>query len=248
MTVSTAQTDPSTARYALSVNGKVYGPYSLQQMRTYASEGRVTASSLISCENGPWSAAIDEPALADVFTTKLSKPAPRPVVPMSAERPAAAAAPAAPVQKVQLTAREAFLRELEGVRQLKTPSFAADPEASPVKQQGPHAKSGPAPSPEGMAEEVLEYGNFVLIFDVKSRGHGRLEEDIMGMGKAVKILPGIWLLHGPYTAGSIRNQLLHHFGTLDSFFIVDATRDKLAWFNFGPEVDSQVRTVWRRSS
>ena len=247
MTVTTASIDPNTARYALSVNGKVYGPYSLQQMRTYASEGRVTASSLISCENGPWSAAIDEPALADAFTSKLSKAPARPVVPINPDRPVAAPAAAAPAQKVQLTAREAFLRELEGVRQLKTPSFAADPESSPVKQQGPNAKSGPAPSPDGMPEEVLEYGNFVLIFDVKSRGHGRLEEDIMGMGKAVKILPGIWLLHGPYTAGSIRNQLLHHFGTLDSFFIVDATRDKLAWFNFGPEVDSLVRNVWRRS-
>ncbi len=241
MTASTAAIDQANSRFALSINGRVYGPYTAQQMKIYVGEGRVTPTSLISRDNGAWTAASDDPFLASYFSPKVEAPAPVPEpVAAPAPRPGARAA-AAPSSS--LSAREAFLKELEGIRSLKRPAFAGPGQASatpPERRRAPRNEE-----PEGREEP--EAGNFVLIFDVKSRGHGKLEEDIMNMGRAVKILPGIWLLHGPYTAGSIRNQLLHHFGTLDSFFIIDASRDKLAWFNLGPEVDSQIRQVWRRS-
>ena len=35
-------------------------------------------------------------------------------------------------------------------------------------------------------------------------------------------------------------------GKLDMLFIADATHDKAAWFNFGPEADSRVRRIWQR--
>jgi len=28
-------------------------------------------------------------------------------------------------------------------------------------------------------------------------------------------------------------------------FVIDATNDKAAWFNFGPEVDARIRKIWR---
>lgn len=236
MNAATAALSPSNTRYALSINGKVYGPYTMQQMKVYIAEGRVTTGSLVSCEGGAWRPANEDPALAEAFVTKTA-PAPVPSAP-AAQRDAA-------VRKPTNSARDAFLKELEGVRSLQTPAFANPADAA---RQGPADRRRKPRNVEETAErEEVEVANFVLIFDVKSRGHGKLEEDIMAMGKAVKILPGVWLLHGPYTAGSIRNQLIHHFGTLDSFFIIDASRDKLAWFNFGPEVDSTIRQVWKRA-
>lgn len=69
----------------------------------------------------------------------------------------------------------------------------------------------------------------------------------MSLGRTVRIMPGVWLLSATMTSGAIRNQLMKYFSTTDTFFIVDATRDKLAWFNLGPEIDSSIRQVWRRS-
>jgi hypothetical protein len=243
MTASTATIDQANSRFALSVNGKVYGPYTAQQMKTYAAEGRVTPASLVSRDNGAWIAASDDPLLAGVFSTKndAASPAP-PVVPGTSPSPRPVARDSV-TPSSSLSAREAFLKELEGVRSLKSPAFTGPAESA----AGPAERRRTVRVEEPQERDEPENSNFVLIFDVKSRGHGKLEEDIMNMGRSVKILPGIWLLHGPYTAGNIRNQLLHHFGTLDSFFIIDASRDKLAWFNLGPEVDSQIRQVWRRS-
>lgn len=240
MTASTATIDPANSRFALSVNGKVYGPYTAEQMKTYAAEGRVTPSSLVSRDNGAWIAASDDPVLGPAFAAKSEQTA---ALADSLAAPTRPVARAAVTPAPSLSAKEAFLKELEGIRSLKTPAFNGPAPAA----AGPADRRRTTRVEEPQEREEPENSNFVLIFDVKSRGHGKLEEDIMNMGRAVKILPGIWLLHGPYTAGSIRNQLLHHFGTLDSFFIIDASHDKLAWFNLGPEVDSQIRQVWRRS-
>jgi hypothetical protein len=241
MNASTATLDQANSRFALSINGKVYGPYTAQQMRTYVAEGRVTPASLVSRDNGAWIAAADDAVLAAVFSAKDDTPGP--IAAPVAEPIARPVARATITPSSSLSAREAFLKELEGVRSLKAPVFAGP--AAQAAVPGERRRAARTEEPE--EREEPENSNFVLIFDVKSRGHGKLEEDIMNMGRSVKILPGIWLLNGPYTAGNIRNQLLHHFGTLDSFFIIDASRDKLAWFNLGPEVDSTIRQVWRRS-
>lgn len=227
-----APTDAPPARYALTVAGQVYGPYSSQQVWLYVAEGRITASSLISRDGGTWMPASDDPHCAAALAAKAAG------TPMGAQAAAQDAPKAAPN-----SARDAFLKELEGVRSQKVPPFATKPADESRK---------PAPAPmrlEGGTDEehVKENANFVLIFDVKSRGHGKLEEDIMSLGKATKVLSGIWVLNGPYTSAAVRNHLIGHFGKLDSFFIIDATRDKLAWFNLGPETDSLIRQVWRRS-
>ena len=39
---------------------------------------------------------------------------------------------------------------------------------------------------------------------------------------------------------------MQKLGKLDTLFIVDATHDKAAWFNFGPETDTRIRRMWSR--
>ena len=36
-------------------------------------------------------------------------------------------------------------------------------------------------------------------------------------------------------------------GLVPSIHVVDATRDKAAWFNFGPESDTRIRRNWART-
>ena len=46
----------------------------------------------------------------------------------------------------------------------------------------------------------------------------------------------------------MRNALVRKLGKLDTLFIVDAGRDKAAWFNFGPEADTRIRKIWSKAA
>lgn len=250
MTATLMESTRTTARIALTIGGKVYGPYSFAQIEAYAAEGRVTPSSLISRDGGSWIAAGQDELCAGLFagTEAGAQTEPRP-----APAPVATAMPTTPAPRtsgVKLSPREAFLKEVEGISRIRTAAFA---EQNPgERRQGPPDRRVSDESIVAKAEAQekadVEYANFILIFDVKSRHHGKLEESIMELGAATRVLPGIWAVHAKHTSGSIRNQLIEHFGKLDSLFIIDATRDKLAWFNLGPEADAQIRKVWKRSN
>jgi len=43
---------------------------------------------------------------------------------------------------------------------------------------------------------------------------------------------------------AIRNTLVQKLGKIDTLFVIDVTRNKATWFNFGPEADSRIRRVW----
>lgn len=218
MTPALAETE-AEARFAVSIGGKVYGPYAQAQMRGFITEGRIRADSVISRDNGPWIAASAEPAFGGLFTGH--SPTPVPVNP--------APAPSAPAES-SLSVRDSFLRELQGMK------------------RGPDT---PSPEPAVQSHPIMapqtESANFLIIFEMKTRGSNKLEEAIAKLGTAARIASNVWILNGPYTAATLRNKLIEHFGKTDSLFLVDATRDKLAWFNFGPEADAHFRRVWKRS-
>lgn len=90
-----------------------------------------------------------------------------------------------------------------------------------------------------------ERGRLVIIADMKSRSISGLEEEIFNMGPAYGIMPQAWLLISDQPINQIRNALVQKLGKLDILFIVDATHNKAAWFNFGPEADARIRNLWR---
>jgi GYF domain 2 len=65
-----------------------------------------------------------------------------------------------------------------------------------------------------------------------------------GMGVVCDLGSGFWLLRTPYSVGVIRNTLSQTLERGDRFVVIDATRDRLAWFNLGPEVDVNITRVW----
>jgi hypothetical protein len=89
-----------------------------------------------------------------------------------------------------------------------------------------------------------ERGRFLIIADMKSKSISGLEEEILNLGPAYALLPQIWLLVSDKSINAIRNALLQKLGKIDTLFIVDATRNKATWFNFGPEAEARIRRVW----
>lgn len=92
-----------------------------------------------------------------------------------------------------------------------------------------------------------ERAHVVIIADMKSRSISGLEEEIYKLGQVYQLLPQIWLLRTDQTVNSVRNLLVQQLGKLDMLFVVDATNNKAAWFNFGPEAEARIRRIWTRS-
>lgn len=86
--------------------------------------------------------------------------------------------------------------------------------------------------------------HFLIVADMKSRSISGLEETICNMGPAYPLMHQAWLLISDQSINVIRNELVQKLGKMDTIFIVDATHNKAAWFNFGPESDSRIRRVW----
>lgn len=83
---------PGSPQWHLHIPPETYGPYSLQQLRDYAREGRMNADTLVWSEGADgWGRAGDQAALKGLFavTAPARAPAP-PAPPVSAPRAAAA--------------------------------------------------------------------------------------------------------------------------------------------------------------
>jgi hypothetical protein len=63
----------------------------------------------------------------------------------------------------------------------------------------------------------------------------------------VPIMPQAWLLSSDMPINQLRQTLVQKLGKLDMLFIADATHDKAAWFNFGPEADARIRRIWQKT-
>ena len=75
-----------------------------------------------------------------------------------------------------------------------------------------------------------------------------LEHAIAALGPAYRLLPNVWIVSTDQTVSAVRNRLVQELGKSDSLFVVDASRGKAAWFNFGPEADVRIRRVWQKAS
>ncbi len=98
-----------------------------------------------------------------------------------------------------------------------------------------------------LEETPADRSHFIIIADMKSRSVQGLEEEIYNLGPAYPLLPQVWLVATEQPVNTVRNLLIQKLGKLDVLFVVDATNNKAAWFNFGPEADSRIRRIWVKS-
>jgi GYF domain 2 len=184
----------------ISVGGRSYGPYTLEQMRSFVTEGRLAPHSLVApAGSADFSVASEQSALARLFA-----PAPAPGPGPSA------------------TGKFVTASGVEIDEETISPTFG---------RSSDEPRTG-------------DRGRFVVIADMKSRSITGLEEEIFNLGPAYSIMPQAWLVTSDLAINAIRNTLVQKLGKLDMLFIVDATHNKAAWFNFGPESDTRIRRVW----
>jgi hypothetical protein len=188
-----------TGAWTINADGRHYGPFSSERMRSFASEGRLAPTSLVARESETdWREARDEPAFADLFAP-ASKPSAAPVIVQPAPAPPRA-------------------------------------NASPLKSQA--SAEGPD----------VQRAHFAVVVDLKSRGGGNLEQVIASFGPSYRLLPNVWIVSTDQTVNAVRNRLVQELGKSDSLFVVDASRGKAAWFNFGPDADVRIRRVWQKTA
>jgi hypothetical protein len=205
--------------WTISVGGRVYGPYSLEQMHAFHGEGRLAGHSLIARSGEEqFHPAHEDPDLAPLFPPAQEGDRGDAGEHMDGEH----------------TGDEHTGGEHTGGEHIGTPH----PETS-------RAAAHHFGRSEANAQETQE-AHYVIIADMKSRSITGLEEEIFNMGPAHRFMPQAWVLKSEASINAIRNQLVQKLGKIDTLFIVDAARDKAAWFNFGPENDARVRRMWSR--
>lgn len=93
---------------------------------------------------------------------------------------------------------------------------------------------------------VAELANVFVYAEIHSGGWTPFMAALESMGVVVDLAPGLWLVRTRHSAGVVRNTLSQTLERGDRFVVIDATRDRLAWFNLGPEVDVHIRDVWNQ--
>jgi hypothetical protein len=99
-----------------------------------------------------------------------------------------------------------------------------------------------------MSSSESPRSQFAIMADLKSHAGTKLENAIAALGPAYRLLPNMWIVSTDQTVSAVRNRLVQELGKSDCLFVVDASRGKAAWFNFGPEADVRIRRVWQKAS
>jgi hypothetical protein len=93
-------------------------------------------------------------------------------------------------------------------------------------------------------EAAAEDANLVVYINIASGVSHSIEHELRRMGAVAEINPGLYLMRTRRTAGVVRNAMSQMLSRGDKLLVLDATRDRLAWFNLGPETDARIREVW----
>lgn len=86
--------------------------------------------------------------------------------------------------------------------------------------------------------------NVLVWADMISGSLRRLEHELRQLGAVAQVTPGLYIVRTTRTAGTLRNALSQTLERGDKLLVLDASRDRLAWFNLGPETDAHIREVW----
>jgi len=75
-------------------------------------------------------------------------------------------------------------------------------------------------------------------------GNERFERVLREAGKMTRAAGDMWVLRSKQSIQLLRNQLTLAVKPHEHFIIVNASKDRLAWYNIGVENDIAVRGVW----
>jgi hypothetical protein len=101
-----------------------------------------------------------------------------------------------------------------------------------------------APLRADAANDSVEGANVFVHAEIVSGSWNAFMAALTSMGHICDLAPGLWMVRTRFSAGVIRNTLSQTLERGDRFVVIDATRDRLAWFNLGPETDVKITKVW----
>jgi hypothetical protein len=207
--------------WTINVSGRVYGPFTSERMRSFVGEGRLAPHSLVARDGSTdWHEAREEPEFSDVFAHRGAQPS-RPV----GARAVSASPSAQPAQVAQATAADA--------RQTSQPIAASAAQPSRTN---------------GVETPDQRTAHFVVVADIKSQSSFNIEGAIGNLGPHYRLSHNVWIISTDQSVSKVRNRLVQELGKTDSLFVIDASRGKAAWFNYGPEADVRIRRVWQKTS
>lgn len=93
-------------------------------------------------------------------------------------------------------------------------------------------------------DSQAEAANVFIHAEIISGSWNAFMAALESMGAVADLAPGLWLVRTRFSAGVIRNTLSQTLERGDRFVVIDATRDRFAWFNLGPEIDVRIGKVW----
>ncbi|HVY84871.1 MAG TPA: DUF4339 domain-containing protein [Caulobacterales bacterium] len=92
--------------------------------------------------------------------------------------------------------------------------------------------------------QAIDVANVFVHAEIITGAWGAFMAALESMGPICELTPGLWLLRTRLSVGVVRNTLSQTLEKGDRFVVVDATRDRLAWFNLGPGIDVAIGHVW----
>ncbi len=99
----------------------------------------------------------------------------------------------------------------------------------------------------GMAvrsDRAEEPANFIIVTRLAGSAERAVTQALNELGAFGEAIPGVYLLRSHARLSRIRDRLQTLTDLQDKVLIVDATHDRLAWFNLGPEADIHIHAVW----
>jgi hypothetical protein len=117
------------------------------------------------------------------------------------------------------------------------------PALQPSQPQGSHA-----PQLSAIEATDQQTAHFVVVADIKAQSTRNIEGAIGSLGPHYRLTHNVWIISTEQSVSAVRNRLVTELGKSDSLFVIDASRGKAAWFNFGPEADVRIRRVWQKTS
>ncbi|MDZ4759719.1 MAG: GYF domain-containing protein [Alphaproteobacteria bacterium] len=118
----------------------------------------------------------------------------------------------------------------------KHPNLRWDFNAPPRKRRFGEVKLEPGES------EVPVCNYFIAAHLLAS--NESFERVLRDSGKFTRAAGDMWILRSRLTVQQLRNQLSMIMKPREQFVVVNASKDRLAWFNLGAENDIAVRGVW----
>jgi uncharacterized protein DUF4339 len=126
---------------------------------------------------------------------------------------------------------------------------APAPQTVPSLQPQMSTPASHAPHANGVATGEHATAHFAVIIDQKAvSAASNIEGAINSLGQSYRLTNNVWIISTEQTVSAVRNRLVQELGKADSLFVIDASRGKAAWFNFGPEADVRIRRVWQKSA